>query len=73
MGLKERTVARINEVFAEQGNLARINHKNGKTYVLTAQNNGSYRIDDKTSVWSEQTFMKIVPTVEALAEVILGL
>ena len=71
--LLERTVDRINEEFAKQGNGAYINHKNGKTYVIYAQNPGTYRIDDKLTVWTEETFCKIVPTIEDLARVILSL
>lgn len=73
MTLVERTVARINEEFEKQGNGAVINHKNGKSYNLFVQECGTYRIDDKPNIWEEQTFCKIVPTIEDLARVILSL
>lgn len=71
--LLERTVNRINEEFAKQGNGAYINHNNGKTYEIFAQECGTYRIDDKLTIWQEETFCKIVPTIEDLARVILSL
>lgn len=71
--LLERTVDRINEEFAKQGNGATINHKNGKAYAIWCQNPGTYHITDQISIWDEETFKKTVATIEDLARVILSL
>lgn len=70
---KEKTIARINEEFAKQGNGARINHRNGKQYAIYACNDGTYCITDQVCIWVEETFKRNRLTLEELAEVILGL
>lgn len=74
MNIIDRTVARINEEFNRQGNGARITLKNtGKTYAIYASNDNTYVITDQLSIWEEGTMETRVPTIEALAKLIISL
>ena len=63
----QRIVEAIKQKWAEQGNGAVINHKNGKSYELWAQEDGHFLISDKTSIWVQETYRKQFNTIEELA------
>lgn len=74
MNMIDRTVDRINEEFNRQGNGARITLKHtGKTYAIYASNDNTYVITDQLSIWEEATMETRVPTIEALAKLIISL
>lgn len=74
MTLVEKTVARINEEFAKQGNGATITLKStGKQFNIYASEDNTYYITDQLNIWEDRTFDKRCKTVEDLAKTIIGL